>query len=630
MDHSITPFYEFGPFRLDVLKRLLLREGEVVPLTSKAFETLLALVEGRGQILEKDELLSRIWPDAVVEEKNLTINISTLRKALGESPREHRYIVTVPGRGYRFVADVQEMAGEEARPSEGAGGAGERETGKRNRPRFSRRLILAAGLALMALVTVGLYWWKFGRSQLARPDLAIRSVAVLPFRSLSAEGGDEYLGLGMADALITRLGRVSQIVVRPTSAVRKYAAPGQDPMAAGRELKVESVLEGTIQRADERLRLTLQLVNVDDGRHLWADQFDEKFTDLLTVEDRISERVAAALSLKLSGAEKTLLAKRHTENSEAHQLYLKGRYFWNKRTPEGIGKGIEFIRQAADLDPNYAPAFAGLADCYLVYPLYAGLPTGEWMQRARAAAVKALELDATLAEAHATLAYTKMLYNWDWSGAEQEFRQALALNPNYPTAHQWYANWFSWTGRADEAIAEAKRAQELDPLSLVISADLGGHFYGARRYDEAIAQFKKTLELDPNFAPARLELGLVYLQKKLWAEAIAEIQQGVALSDENHSLPFLGYAYGVAGRRDEARKTLTRLKERTKQRDIFLYYLALTHLGLGEKNETFTLLEEACAMREPSLARLKTDPLFDSVRDDPRFTDLLRRIGLVP
>jgi DNA-binding winged helix-turn-helix (wHTH) protein/TolB-like protein len=591
MSCPVMSFYKFGPFRLDVLKRLLLRDGEVVPLTSKAFETLLALVERRGEILGKEELLSRIWPDAVVEEKNLTINISALRKTLGESPQEHRYIVTVPGRGYRFVADVQEVADEEAGPAQESAHpvftaeAARTQPGEKIRPRFtsSRRLILAAGVTLMALGAVGFFWWKPSSSPMPQTGLAVRSMAVLPFKSLSAAESDEYLGLGLADALITRLGRVSQIIVRPTSAVRKFTAPGQDPRAAGRELKVESVLEGTIQRVDDRVRLTLQLISVADGRHLWAEQFDEKFTDILTVEDRISQRVAVALSLKLTGAEQSLLAKHHTENSEAHQLYLKGRYFWNKRTPEGIRKSIEFIRQATDLDPSYAAAFAGLADCYLVYPLYVGQPPGDWMQQARAAAAKALELDAALAEAHATLAFIKMLYDWDWAGAEQEFKQALTLNPNYPTAHQWYANWFSWLGRADEAIATAKRAQELDPLSLVISADLGGHLYRARRYDEAIAQFRKTLELDPTFAPARLELGQVYLQKKLWTDAIAELQQGIALADESHSLPFLGYAYGVAGRQDAARQTLTRLQPRIGQRYVFRYYLALIQLGLREK-----------------------------------------------
>src|SRR5205085_5737472 len=389
MSKQAKHFYEFGPFRLDTANRLLMHEGEVVPLKQKAVETLLVLVEGRGEVLEKEALMQRLWPDSFVEEANLTQNIYMLRKALGAGD----YIETVPRRGYRFAAEVREWAEDsadlivqertrasilieeeeetqeqtEVLPASGARPA----LGAARRPRRrTGALVIVAALLLVALLGLASYFWRRGAG--ARPGAAtpVRSIAVLPFKALDADGGDAYMGLGMADTLITKLTSAGSLIVRPTSAVLKYADAGQDSVKVGQELGVDCVLDGSIQRQGERLRITVRLVRTSDGQPIWADQFDEQATDVFKLQDSISEKVTSALALKLSVAEQKLLTKRYTDNPEAQQLYIKGRYFWNKRTAEGLQKSIEYFQQAVDLDPHYALAYTGLADAYLQLPAY--------------------------------------------------------------------------------------------------------------------------------------------------------------------------------------------------------------------------------------------------------------------
>ncbi len=578
MSKPARHFYQFGPFRLDAAERLLLREGEPVLLTPKVFDTLLVLVQNSGRLLGKDELMQTVWPDAIVEESNLSQNIFTLRKALGESPTKPKYIETIPRRGYRFIASVREVR------YEGADLTG----------------------------------------------VAVRSIAVLPFKPLGAKNGDEYLGLGLADALITRLSNIGQIVVRPTSSVRKYTGLEQDPVAVGRALRVESVLDGSLRRSGERIRVTVQLVSVRDGVPLWADRFDEKFTDIFVVEDSISERVAAALMLKLTGEDKKRLTKRYTENIEAFQLYLKGRYYWNKRTGQGLKKGIEYFQQAIEKDPTYALAYAGLADCYNLLSLYGVFPPKETMPRAKAAAMRALEIDNTLAEAHTSLAYAKLYYDWDWAGAKREFLRALELNPNYATAHHWYHEYLTAMGWFEESHAEILQAQELDPLSLIISTDVGWGLYYARRYDQAIEQLRKTIEMDPTFAVAHFILGLCYGQKGLFKESAAEIQKAIAILGDNPlalAVGVLGHAYAVSGKKDRALKVFEQLKDLSKRCYVPAYSLAIIYTGLGQKDQALKWLRKAYEERYDRLIYLKVEPMFDSLRSDPRFKDLLRRIG---
>lgn len=638
--------YEFGPFRLDTTECLLLREEEPVPLTPKAFETLLVLVQNSGHILRKDELMKAVWPDSIVEEANLTLVISMLRKALGERPDEHKYIETVPRRGYRFVASVKEVWEERAEllveehtsaqviveeETEGEKGKGE----SKSLPRFlapSAPLLIA--VLLVGLAAALFYVWMWSPSKPTQTVETVRSLAVLPFQPLGAEASDDYLGLGMTDTLITKLSNIRRIIVRPTSAVRKYTSPEQDPLAAGREQGVEAVLEGSIQRSGEKIRVTVRLLNVRDGSPLWAHKYDEQqCTDIFAVQDSISEQVAAALVLKLTGEEMKQLAKRYTGSTEAYQAYLKGRYFWNRRTEESLKKGIEYFNQAIDIDPNYALAYVGLADSYNMLGNWGALPPGEAYPKAKAKVTKALEIDDTIGEAHAALALATHLYDWDWSGAEREFQRAIELDPNYGPAHQWYSVHLSSLGRFDEALAEAKRAQELEPLSLIIDSHVGWVLYLARRYDQAIEHLRKTLELDPYFVAAHIYLARAYLQKGMYKEAIAEFQKANTISvGRAVTGGELGHAYAVAGRRDDAVKALDQLKEQWKRTNIpsNLYYIGLIHTGLGEKDRGLEWLQKAYEERYPWLVHLKVEPRLDPLRSDPRFRDLLRRVGLAP
>ncbi|MBA2524764.1 MAG: winged helix-turn-helix domain-containing protein, partial [Pyrinomonadaceae bacterium] len=465
MSQLTKHLYEFGPFRLDAKERLLLRDDEIVPLTPKAFDMLLALVEDSGHVLQKDKLMQRLWPDSFVEEGSLAQNVSLLRKALGES-NSQKFIETVPRRGYRFVASVRELeddaellerehsetrivveAKQEPGISEKFAEARQISEQKalaasshvsailRQRP---KQAVLAVSLALAVVVAALLYFLILSKpEQIA--DRAIKSIAVLPFKSLGADGSDEYLGIGIAETLTTRLSSLKLLTVRPTSAVLQYASLEKETVVAGRELEVDMVLEGSIRRLEEQVRVTARLVSVRDGSVLWADKFDENFTDIFKVEDSISGKVAEALALKLSGEEQKRLTKRYTDNAEAYQLYLKGRYFWNKRTENGFNRGIAQFNQAVEKDSNYALAFAGLADSYIGLTFYNFAAPNETMPKGKEAAMNALAIDNSLAEAHASLAHILMNYDWNWLEAEKEFKLSMQLNPDYATARQWYA-----------------------------------------------------------------------------------------------------------------------------------------------------------------------------------------------
>ncbi|HEX8494584.1 MAG TPA: winged helix-turn-helix domain-containing protein [Pyrinomonadaceae bacterium] len=667
-------FYEFGPFRVDTLKRLLLRDGQTVPLTAKAFDTLLTFVQHSGQDLDKDELMRTVWPDTIVEENNLTQNVSVLRKALGESKSEHRYIVTIPGRGYRFVASVREVCdaegqrrvdaespvrvdaltqrrGESIKTNGNGATASNAEAEYLNQPltsepgsatlpdfsprqrvnassRYSSASLLKSAAFVIALVGIlGLvaYWWIANRARPApHPPVPPGSIAILPFKALGMNAGEDYLGLGMADALITKLSNLQQISVRPTSAVTKFSGESQtDPVAAGRELNVDLVLEGSIQRAGDRVRVTVQLVNVRESRPLWAHTFDERLTDIFTLQDSISAQVAQALTLRLTGEEQRLLAKRYTENVEAYKSYLRGRYFWNKRNEESLNKSITYFDEAIARDPRYALAYAGLADAHSVIGFYqfGKLPPAESFQKAKRAALKALELDESLAEAHASLALSINDVDQDEAAAEREFKRAIELNPNYATAHHWYSDFLAATGRPAEAMAEINRALRLDPLSLVINATLGERFYQARQYDEAIAHLRKTLEMDTNFGPAHYLLGLALEQKGFYEEAIAELSKARTLSGSNPwMVSALGHTLALAGKRNEARRVLEELRELSKARHVTPYDFAVVYQGLGQHEQVMEWLQK---LHKDKIGRtLKDDPRMDALQQDPRFQKL--------
>ena len=472
----------------------------------------------------------------------------------------------------------------------------------------------------------------FRQSQSTKEASArITSLAVLPFKPIGGEDEDDYLGLGMADALITKLSNIREINVRPTSAVRKYGAQSQDPMAAARELGVEAVVEGSVQKVGEQVRVTVQLVSVRDGTPLWGQKFDEQFSNIFAVQDQISEQVARALTLSLSGAEKERLTKRYTENSEAYRLYLKGRYFWNKRTVEGLRKGISYFNEAVEKDPSYALAYVGLADSYSLLSDYGGLPPKEAYPQAKRAAMRAVELDERLAEAHATLAYIKTGYDWDWPGAEEGFRRAIELNPNYETAHQWYAEYLSGMGRHQEAIAEIRRAREVNPLSLIINAVEVSVLCIAREYDQGISQGRKALEMDPHFAEVYGYLKRCYDQKGMYKEAIAAQQMRRKLAGlDPPETTALREAAAATSSRVYWQKRLEQELEDSKGALSTGFEMAEIFAQLGEKDQAFAWLERAYEERSFMMLYLKVAPNLDALRTDPRFADLLRRVGLTP
>ena len=597
----------------------LLRDGEAVPLTLKAFELLRVLVENQGHLLGKDELLRRVWPDAVVEENNLTVTISALRKALDEGPNDRQYIETVPRRGYRFVADLRVL--EDETPATPTMTAPDVE-----RPR-SRAFGLRAVLLVATLVAAATFVWAWRRSR--APAAPVRSMAVLPFRSLTHDS--EYLGLGMADALITRLGR-TKLLVRSTGAVQKYTAPDLDPVAAGRDLRVESVLEGSIQTADDRLRTTVRLLRVSDGSTLWADTFDERLTHIFAVQDSISQKVTDALALRLTDDERRLLTRHEARDSEAYQLYLRGRFFWNKRSREGFERGAAYFRQAVEKDPAYALAYSGLADSHIGMTFYHYASPQAAMPLARTAAEKALAIDGSLAEAHASLAHVKTNYEWDWAEAERLSTRAIALEPEYATAHQWYGiHCLAPMGRMDEAIREARRAQQIEPLSAVFNAFVGAALFFARRYDEAIEECRKTIDLHPDFGVARWYLGRAYLQKGRVPEALVQLQKAVELSGGSPLMKgTLGVGQARAGDRAAAQRTLDELTRLRGESYASALDFAEIHATLGDREPAFRWLEQAADERAFHVIYLKVWPELDPLRADPRFKALVRRLGLEP
>jgi TolB-like protein/DNA-binding winged helix-turn-helix (wHTH) protein len=620
MSRQSKVIFEFDRFRLDPDERLLWRDNRIVPLTPKVFDTLLLLVQNKGHLITKEEMIEILWRDSFVEEGSLTQNISLLRKTLGEGDRKEgpQFIETLPKRGYRFVADVRELV-EEA----------PEEFDFLIRRRTRTRIIAGEIEEADAGPESVLMGTKIGPASLKPDSSQINSVAVLPFKLYGMEESESYLGLGLADALITQLSNTGQIVVRPTSAIRKYAEVEQDSVSIGCELKVDAALEGQIQRAGERLRVTVQMVSVSSGAPLWADRFNAKMTDIFEVQDAIAEQVASALTLKLSGKAQKRLEKRYTQSIEAYHEYLKGRYFWNKRDPESFHKAVRHFQQAIEHDPTYALAYAGLADAYNILPVYAGLPAKDYFPLGKAAAIKALEIDENLAEAHASLGLA-LVKQWNWQEAEVAYRRAVELNPNYAAAHWWYGMYLYNFGRFDESIAEIRFALELDPLSLAIGTALSIAFHFARQYDMAVEQHKKTLEIDPDFIAANYHLGITYEQQGKYDEAIVMFQRVQELSDNApYSVAAPAVPYALSGRADKAREILNKLFEmKASGVGVSLYDIATIYANLGEKDEAFAWLEKCFDERHGSLSGLKVDPEFDSLRSEPRFDEMLCRIGL--
>ena len=465
-----------------------------------------------------------------------------------------------------------------------------------------------------------------GRPSTRKPQ---PSIAVLPFTNLSADKEQEYFCDGMAEEIINALTQVEGLHVVARTSAFFFRGKEIDIREIGKKLNVETVMEGSVRKAGNRLRITAQLVNVVDGYHLWSERYDREIKDVFAIQDEISLAIVDKLKVKLLKEEKDKLVKRFTDNQEAYNLYLKGRYFWNRRYEGGLQKGIECFQQAINKDPLYALAYAGIADCYILLGYFGWLPPKEAYPRARVAAKKALEIDDTLAEAHTSMGWIRTFYDWDWAAAEDEFKRALDLSPNYATGHEWYGVSLAPMRRFDEGTVSLKRALELDPLSLMINSVYGLGLYWERRYNEALDQYHKTVEMDPNFSLVYLFLGWAYSAKAMWEEAIVASTKFVTLSQGS---PFgvgtLGSVYGMSGQRYEALKMLDRLNELSQERYVSSFYRAIIYMGLGEKDQAFEYLEKAYLERESWMATLGTFPLLDSLRSDPRVTALLKKMGL--
>lgn len=622
--------YEFGRFRLKAAERVLLREGEPVPLTPKVFDILLALVEHGGQVVHKDDLMRRVWPNTFVEEGNLTQNISLLRKALGETADGVQFIETVPRRGYRFVAETSRTWSGDA---DVTGGDRHKEPALPSEPAVSEATFpvtpvaparrtplyaLAAGVIVMGLIGV-LYFTGWGK---AGEGEAIQSIAVLPFVDESADPDAQYINDKIAESLINSLSKLPQLRVVPRSVVAGYKGKEIDPRQVGQELNVRAVVTGKMRRHGDIISIQADLIDLDNVAQLWGQHYDHKVSDVLLVQDDISRDIFENLRLKLNVEEKKQL--------EAYRLYLKGRNAWNKRTGDALQQAIEYFNQAIAIDPYYGEAYAGLADCYNMLVVYGRLKPTEGFPKAKEAATRALEINEGSAEAHTSMAFIRFRFDWDRAATEREFQTAIKLKPAYAPAHQWYSSYLIAVERFDEAIAEAKRTEELEPLSFVASAHLGWIYYLSGQNEKAIEQCRKILERDPSSFPARRYLGLAYEAKGQYAEAIAEFQTGVKLSGSPLMLALLGHAYAASGKTTEAKQVLADLQQLQGQRYVSPYTVAAIHAGLGDQDQAFKWLEAAVEERDIWLMNLKVDPVFAKLRSDRRFTDLLGRIRLRP
>ncbi|MDQ3819232.1 MAG: winged helix-turn-helix domain-containing protein [Acidobacteriota bacterium] len=666
MSNRVRLFYEFGPFRLDPDRHRLLRGGEVIPLPPKAIEALLVLVQNPGKPLEREALMTAVWADTFVEDANLTVAISNLRKALGQSGETAEYIETIPRLGYRFAADVrvveeqlapvvlekhtfsrtvieEETEDEEKDARVVAGEVSPvRAVAQTNplpagaeRSSLSRTILAAAfGILLLTGAAVALYEYLKPGSRGAQPA-QINSVAVLPLKNLTGDQNDEYLVDGLTESLINSLSKIEGLKVISRSSVFTFKAREVEPREVGKQLGVVAIIEGGVVKDKDSVHVSVRLVSTEDGRVLWAGDSFHSLSDVFAIEGELAHGVANSLRPELSKDEARGIIRHYTNNQEAYQLYLKGRYFWNKRTEADLRTAIDYFQRAIALDPGYAPAYAGLADSYAVISYYSKLPFEETFPKAEAAAEKAIEIDETLAEPHATLGLVVKTFNKDWARSEREFRRALELNPNYATAHHWYAFYLRDAGRLEEYVQEMRRALELDPASIAINVDMGQALAETHRPDEAIRRLEMALQMDQRQPGVFHNLALAYELKGNLQQSALELEEAIRLSGEQSYLMIatvarLGRVYGLMGRKDKALNMLARLNSMSRRAEISPYYFALVYAGLGENDEALTSLESACQSRSVEVYDLRNerDTYFATLRDEPRFQKVLKCVGL--
>jgi TolB-like protein/DNA-binding winged helix-turn-helix (wHTH) protein/tetratricopeptide (TPR) repeat protein len=623
----------FDAFEADVQTGELRKQGQRIRLQDQPFQLLVMLLEAPGQVVTRDELRGKLWPQTTVDfDHGLNKAISKIREALGDSPEHPRFVETVARRGYRFLADVAVVGGGRAKtvpddPAyEGfpAFSPALPTTHQKARPGYLVRLLFGVGLAFAVASAIS---WVFYHEIYFSP--AIRSLAVLPLENVSGDSSQDYFADGMTDALITRLAQISTLRMISRTSVMTYKNVHRPLAEIARDLNVDAVIEGSVLRAGERIRVTAQLIDARNEKHIWAASYDEDIRDTLVLQSRVTRVIAEQIRATVNPQEQLTLAKSRAVDPDAYEAYLKGRYFWNKRTGEGLRTAIDYFRRAITIDPSYAEAYSGLADSYALSGdwEYGVLSPREAFPLARAAATKALTLDDSLAEAHTSLAFALDLYGWDWEAAEKEYKLAIQLDPGYATAHHWYAWHLMVMGQNSAGILEQRKAESLDPLSLIISADMADALCIAHSYDESVRQSKKTLEMDASFAVAHYELGQALAQKHMYDEAIAEFQRAIELA--GHSGAFdsnLAYVYAVSGRKEEALGIVKDLEDRQDQNPSADANVALIYVGLGDRDQAMNWLNKAYEARfNPSIL---LRPGFDTLRSDARFQDLLRRIGL--
>jgi len=626
----------FGVFEVDLRGGELRKHGLRIRLQTQPFQVLAMLLEHPGEVVSREELQKRLWPaDTFVDfDHGLNKAVNKIRKALADSADSPRFVETVSRRGYRFLAEVRAADVPMARsvgsvnPSFGEAtipGPADL-AGKSAMPRRFLPFLVWTTAILVAMMAVLAAWMFHLRS---RPSPVIRSLAVLPLESLSGDAAQDYFADGMTDELITDLGKIGALRVISRTSVMPYKRVRKPLPQIARELGVDAVVEGTVLRSGDRVRITAQLIEASSDKHLWAQSYEGELRNTLTLQNQVARTIAEEIRISLNPQEEGALKNTKVVNPEAYVSYLKGRYFWNKRTAEGLTKAIEYFNEAIAKDPTYGQAYAGLADSYAVLGNsdFAVLSARDAYTKATAAATKALELDNSLGEAHTSLAFCLGHFEWRWDAAEKEYQRAIALNPGYPTAHQWYALQLSLLGRFDDALAEMKKAESLDPLSLVISAGVADVLFAARWYDESIQQSRKAIDMDPNFAIAHFELGQALAQKEMYNAAIAELQKANELSGSDTTcIAVLAYAYAASGRADEALKLLNQLKSRPNHWFSYAAPEALIYASLNHKDQAISLLEKAYEDHFDVLAL--RSPAFDPLRSDARFQNLVRRIGL--
>jgi TolB-like protein/DNA-binding winged helix-turn-helix (wHTH) protein/Flp pilus assembly protein TadD len=617
----------FGVFEVDLKAGELRKNGLKIKLQEQPFLILSLLLEQAGEVVTREELRQKLWStDTFVDvDHRLNVAVKKLRNALGDSADNPRFVETLARRGYRFIApvnqpfkDLEDKVTELANLNDSGGNGVARGAERRFRWLVVPSMVLAAVIGAL-----GLYWLAPDEKETLRH---INSLAILPFTNASGDPNSVYLSDGITESLINRFSRLRQLHVVARTTVFRYKGKELNVQDVGRQLNVAAVLTGRVLQEGQSINIQVELVDVADGSQAWGEQYHRKLTDFVGVLEEISREISEKLGLRLTGEEQKELTKRYTQSDEAYHFYLKGLYFWNRRTEPELQKAIDHFQRAIDKDPNYALAYAMMADCYGILGTSENSPPSEMFPKAKAAASKALKIDDTLAEGHVRLAGAE-LGEWNWRGAEREYQRAIKLNPGFATAHQRYSLLLMAMGRTQESLAEIRRALELDPVSLTINTSFGWRLYFARRYNEAIEQFEETLEMDPNFASAHFHLGKTYARKGHYKEALAAFGQAHAFS-KVAATAMEGYTSAVSGQRGKARKILSELEQQSKIRYVSPYDIAIIYTGLGEKDQALAWLQKACDERVFRVVFLRVEPLLDELRSDPRFQALVKRIGL--